>query len=116
VPSSTAPAVLKRYCDSHNIPCVIIYGTCVRTEDGRCTAHSAYLSKPFDQYADDTEILQELMDMSEKFIRKYPEQYLWFYKRFQYIAPDCPGEIRKRYPFYAFDPRPGFFRKQGEKK
>ena len=111
VPGSSAPAMLKRYCDAHNIPAVIIYGTSLRLADGRNTAHSEYLSKPFSEYADDREVMQELMQITEKYIRMYPEQYLWFYKRFQYIAPDCPEEIRKRYPEYAVDPRPEFFRK-----
>ena len=112
VPSSAAPAALKRYCDKHKLPAVIVYGTSLRLADGRNTAHSAYLSKPFGEYADDREVLQELMEISEKFIRMHPEQYLWFYKRFQYIPPDCPPEIRRRYPDYAAEPRASFFRKQ----
>ncbi|MBQ7207774.1 MAG: hypothetical protein IJS01_08260 [Lentisphaeria bacterium] len=111
VPSSTAPAALKRYCDAHKLPAVIVYGTSMRLEDGRNTAHSAYLPKPFDTYADDTEVLQELMKISEKFIRMHPEQYLWFYKRFQYIPPDCPEDLRRRYPDYAAAPKASFFRK-----
>ena len=83
----------------------------MRLEDGRNTAHSAYLPKPFDAYADDREVLQELMKISEKFIRMHPEQYLWFYKRFQYIPPDCPGDLRRRYPDYATVPKASFFRK-----
>ena len=116
VPSSTAPATLKRYCDAHGIPTVIIYGTSLRLADGRNTAHIEDLSKPFSEYADDREVLQELMQISEKYIRMYPDQYLWFYKRFQYIAPDCPEEIRKRYPEYAVIPRPEFFRKAGRQQ
>ena len=116
VASSTAPAMLKRYCDAHDIPAVIVYGTCVRLADGRNTAHSEYLSKPFDSYADDREVLQELMQISEKYIRRFPEQYLWFYKRFQYIPPETPEEIQKKYPPYARIPSPSFFRKQKKKK
>ena len=116
VPSSTAPAMLKRYCDAHDIPAVIVYGTCVRLADGRNTAHSEYLSKPFEEYTDDREVLQELMQISEKYIRQFPEQYLWFYKRFQYIKPDVPEEIRKKYPPYARIPSPSFFRKEKKRK
>ncbi len=111
VPSSTAPAGLKRYCDAHGIPAVIIYGTSVRHPDGRVVAHSRRLSRPFGEYADDAEVLQELMEISEEYIRRYPEQYLWWYHRFQYIPPDCPPELRSRYPFYAAVARPAFFRK-----
>ena len=110
VSSSAAPAVLKRFCDAEGIPAVIIYGTSVRHADGRVTAHSAKLSKPFSEYADDREVIQELMDISERFVRAYPEQYLWLYRRFQNIPPDCPPEIRARYPGYAKVTNSHFFR------
>ena len=111
VASSTAPAMLKRYCDAHDIPSAIVYGTCVRREDGTVEALSADLPRPFADYADDREVLQELMDISERFIREFPEQYLWFYRRFQYIPPDCPEETRRRYPDYAVSPGEKFYRK-----
>ena len=41
------------------------------------------------------------MDMSEEFIRKYPDQYLWFYRRFQYIPQGATDELKAKYPFYA---------------
>ncbi len=110
VSSSAAPAVLKKFCDAEGIPAVIIYGTSVRHADGRVTAHSAKLSKPFCEYADEREVIQELMDISERYIRAYPEQYLWFYRRFQNIPPDCPPEIRARYPGYAKVTNSHFFR------
>lgn len=116
VPSSTAPATLKRYCDAHDIPVVIIYGSCLRLADGRNTAHIEYLSKNFSEYAGDREVLQELMAISEKYIRNDPEQYLWFYKRFQYIMPGVSDEVRKRYPYYATDPDSGFFNRTARKK
>ena len=101
VASSTAPANLKSYCDAHDIPAVIIYGTSVRHADGKVYAHSAYLPKPFHEYKDEVEVLQALMDMSEEFIRKYPDQYLWFYRRFQYIPQGATDELKAKYPFYA---------------
>ena len=115
VPSSTAPAALKRYCDVHNVPAVIIYGSCPRLEDGRSVAHIEYLSKPFDQYADDREVIQELMVKAEADIRRYPEQYLWFYKRFQYIYPDASEEVKKKYPAYAVEPGATFFNRAAGK-
>lgn len=110
-PSSLAPATLLGYCRQHGIPARIVYGTCVRRADGRVVAHMDELSKPYDAYSDDQAIIQELMEMSERYIRRFPEQYLWMYKRFQYIPPDCPEETRKRYPFYAAEPGAKFFRK-----
>ena len=115
VPSSTAPAALKRYCDAHNVPAVIIFGSCPRLEDGRSVAHIEYLSKPFEQYADDREVIQELMVKAEADIRRYPDQYLWFYKRFQYICPDASEEVKKKYPAYAVEPSAAFFNRTAKK-
>ncbi|WP_158704166.1 lysophospholipid acyltransferase family protein [Victivallis lenta] len=111
VSSSTAPAHLMKYCIAHEIPAVIIYGTSVRHEDGRVHAHSAYLPKPFSEYGDETEVLQDLMNISEEYIRRYPDQYLWFYRRFQNIEPTCPEELKKRYPYYSKVVGPHFYRK-----
>ena len=111
VSSSTAPAHLMKYCIAHEIPAVIIYGTSVRHEDGRVHAHSAYLPKPFSESGDETEVLQDLMNISEEYIRRYPDQYLWFYRRFQNIEPTCPEELKKRYPYYSKVVGPHFYRK-----
>lgn len=111
VPSSTAPAHLMKYCVAHGLPAVIVYGTSVRHGDGRIYAHSEYLPKPFAEYRDETEVLQDLMKISESYIRQYPEQYLWFYSRFQYIEPTCPEALKKRYPYYARVVGPHFYRK-----
>lgn len=112
VPSSKAPATLARYCDAHGIPARIIYGTSVRLADGRVHAQMSFLAKPIGEYAGDEEIIQELMDISERFIRQYPEQYIWMYRRFWYIPPDCPDAIRRRYPFYGKIANRRFFRWQ----
>lgn len=111
-PGSVAPAMLKRYADAHGIPAVIIYGTSIRTPDGKITACFDYLPKPFADYADDREVVNDLMKITERYIRKYPEQYLWLYRRFQYIPPDAPPELRAKYPYYAIVPPETFFRKK----
>ena len=77
---------------------------------------SRELSKPFEEYADDAEVLQELLDISEEYIRKYPEQYLWLYHRFQHIPPDASDELKRRYPYYAKVPNAHFFSKTSVKK
>ena len=109
--SSLAPAVLKRYCDAHDIPTVLLYGTSIRLADGRIHAAIEELPRPFESYADDRAVIQEIMNISERHIRQNPEQYLWLYKRFQHIPPDAPAELRKRYPYYARVPDAKFFRK-----
>ncbi len=111
VASSVSPAVLKRYCDAHGIPSVIIFGATLRRPDGILHPVCVELPRPFEEYPDDRAVIQEMMKISESYIRRYPEQYLWLYKRFQHIPPDCPEELRKRYPYYAKVPSPNFFRK-----
>jgi len=111
VTSSLAPAALMKYCAAHHLPAVIIYGSCLRDKDDRLVAHSKYLSKPFAEYESEQAVIQELMDISETFIRQSPEQYLWMYHRFQNIHPDTPEELKRRYPFYARVAPPKFFSK-----
>ena len=60
-----------------------MYGVSLRHEDGKLYSMSRELSKPFEEYADDAEVLQELLDISEEYIRKYPEQYLWAHRRWR---------------------------------
>ncbi len=109
VVSSKAPVSLKRLCDTEKMPCVILYATCVRESDGKIHARLEGLPKPFEEYADDREVMQALMDISERYIREFPEQYLWFYHRFQHIPQDLPEEERRRYPYYAKVPPASFF-------
>lgn len=108
-PSSKAPAVLMRYCKTNHIPAVIVYGTSVRDENNRIVAHSATLSRPFEEYPDDTAVIEELMRLSERYIRQYPEQYVWFYKRFSYIPRDADDALRQRYPWYSEVASPSFY-------
>ncbi len=116
VTSSKSPASLKRFCDANNIPAVIMYGSSLREADGRVHSQVEYLPKPFEEYKTDEEVIQALMDLSEKYIRRYPEQYLWFYHRFQNIPPDAPEELRRRYPYYAAVPSPSFFDRREKNK
>lgn len=101
VASSKAPASLKRYCDAHGIPAVIIYGTSVRTAEGKVRAYAEWLPRDFSTYPSDEAVIEELMRISERYIRKYPEQYLWLYKRFMYIPPDAGEAETARFPDYA---------------
>lgn len=109
VPSSPAPAEIKMYCDKHGIPVEILFGVSLRREDGRVESFCEPLSKPFEQYASAQEVLQECMNISERYIRQYPEQYLWLYRRFQHIPQDASPEIRARFPYYAKEASRGFY-------
>ena len=116
VPSSTGPAVLKKYCDVRGIPCAIMFGVSLRHEDGKLYSLSEDLPKPFEEYESEAEILQDILNISEKYIKLYPEQYLWLYKRFQHIPPDATGELKARYPYYAKVPNAHFFSKLANKE
>ena len=108
VASSAAPAVLMRYCRSANIPAVIFYAVCVR-ENKRLRVYLQELAKPFDEYASDQEVIQELMRITEDCIRRYPDQYVWLYRRFRYIPREASEEQIKRFPYYAENVKPSFY-------
>ena len=107
VASSPAPFTLRQRIKN----CHIYYGTAAKV-DGRYIALTETLSKKFEDYKDDHEFLQEFMDLTERYIRQYPEQYLWLYKRFQYIPKDVDEATRKRYPYYAKEPSESFYRRR----
>ena len=111
VPGSAAPLVLQKYCDARDIPCTVMYGTCLRKEDGKLYSMHEELPKSPSEYQTEAEMLQDLLNIAEKYIRQYPEQYLWLYHRFQYIPPEAPEEIKKRFPYYAKVANAHFFSK-----
>ena len=84
-------------------------GSCIRKPDGRFHATMRKLPKPLSEYTSEKEITQDIMTISEDLIRMAPEQYLWLYKRFQYIPPDAPESIRAKFPDYACVPSERFF-------
>ena len=90
---------MKRYCDAHHIPTVLLYGTSIRHADGRIHATVEELPRPFEEYADDRAVVQEIMNMSERYIRQTPEQYLWLYRRFRKRAVNPHGSsAANRFP------------------
>ncbi len=103
-PVSQSPAVFARKLNAN-----VAVGGSIRRPDGKYDAYLFPLSKRGAEYSSDLELTEEIMKVSEMLIRKAPEQYLWMYKRFQHIPPDCPEELRKRYPDYARVPDEGFF-------
>ena len=109
--SSASPSVIKAYCEKNDIPVVMLYAACIRDDDGVIHARAEYLSKPFAEYADSTEMLNELMAYTEKYIRLYPEHYLWAYPRFRYIPMEATEEEASRYPDYAERTTEKFYRK-----
>ena len=113
VTASRAPATLWNYCRSNGIPAKVIYGTTLRSGK-TLTPKMEFLSKDYSEYPDETAIIQELTAITEKYVRSYPEQYLWLYQRFKYIPRDIAPELRSRYPFYAKEPDNKFFSRCAE--
>ena len=95
-PSSILHAVLARRLD---IP--VIVGATVRDKDGNFLLEVETLPKETKDYGSDHELAQDVLKASEKLIRKYPEQYLWNYKRWRRIPENASDAIRQRFPYYA---------------
>lgn len=74
------------------------------------------LPKPANEYSSDEELIQALMKLLEDLIRKYPEQYLWMYKRWNYIPKDLDEETKQRFPFYAEEVTERFFNDRAPKE
>lgn len=95
VPTSRAPAFFGRKL---NIELAV--GGCVR-QNGKYIIFMETLPKKTSEYNSDEELIQALMDLTESIIRKYPDQYTWFYRRFQYIPQEASAGLAAKYPFYA---------------
>ncbi len=95
VTCSRGPAML---CRKLNVPAVCF--ACLR-QPGGFIMDAARMSRPIDRYDSDHDVTQELISIQERWIHKYPEQYMWFYKRWRYIPQGLPVVEQKRYPDYA---------------
>jgi len=93
--TSRAPAALARRLRLEICP-----GMLVR-EQGRLRLLPVQMPKPTAAYASDEELTRDLMAVNEQLIRRHPEQYVWFYKRWRYVPAEIPAELRKRFPYYA---------------
>ncbi len=95
---SRAPAVLSR-----RLRMAVHVGACIRHEEG-FRIHTESLPLLPEEYPDDGALLQAIMNANEALIRRFPDRYVWTYRRWRYVPPDLPEELRRRYPSYA---RPG---------
>ncbi len=96
VPTSPAPAYLGKKFDVS-----VCIGGAVINQDNIYELFIDELDHPFESYPDDESIIRELLEKTQALARKYPEQYLWMYKRFQYIPKDATEDVKKLFPFYA---------------
>lgn len=73
--------------------------SCLHTDKGLKLSFSM-IDIPEDM-TDEIQLTQLLLKVNEEQIRRNPEQWLWNYERFRYLAPNLTREQQKRMPFYA---------------
>ena len=105
VSSSRAPAMLAR-----KLGYEIILLEYIRV-GRKYTTFTKTLSKPIPAYESDQELIQDLMTATENIVNKYPEQYLWLYKRYQHIPETANEMMIDNFPFYAKKVTPNFYQK-----
>ena len=110
VPCSKSPAEFYRICSQEGTKARVFFGVTLRGEDDKLHAKCVALSKPEEEY-ETQEMIQELISITEKYIRKYPEQYIWLYKRFAHIPRGLDEAKVKRYPYYARLVKESFYSK-----
>ena len=111
VPVSRMPATLGKR--KGNFP---YFGGVLRDpETGHLHSYINVLPKPIEEYETDEEIIADFMKLTEDMIRKYPDQYLWFYKRFQNIPREATPELQAKYPNYAIVTSDRFYDKNAPK-
>ncbi len=79
----------------------IVSGACVKQADGNFTLCLQPLPKPAWEYSGVAELTAAILETNAQLIRRYPEQYLWIYRRWRYIPANLAPELRQRFPFYA---------------
>ncbi len=94
VATSRMPALFARKLDVR-----VATGCCVRVGN-KYRIFTEELPRKASEYASDEELIQDIVSINEKYVRLYPEQYLWMYKRWLYI-PENAGTLSGRYPYYA---------------
>ena len=105
VSSSRAPATLAR-----RLGYEIVLLEYIRIER-KYTIYTKTLPKSTSAYESDQELIQDLMIATEKIVNKYPEQYLWLYKRYQHIPETADKTTIGNFPFYAKKVTPHFYNK-----
>ena len=77
--------------------CPLFVAACLHLGDGRYRAMT-FAHLPGGSGLSEEDTTRWLADQMSKMILKYPEQWLWMYRRWRHIRP---GDDPARYPFYA---------------
>ena len=88
------PASLARKMNT-----MLMLVNCKRTKDGfeLCMKH---LPKKVEEYKDDNELSEAVLQRMEEFVRDAPEQWVWLYKRWNYVPMNW-ADKKDKYPYYA---------------
>ena len=79
---------------------MMVFG-CIRQADGNYRMEYEPLEKPSGEYGDDYEASCAILRAYERLIRRFPEQYLWSYRRWREVPRDADEETARRFPYYA---------------
>jgi len=92
---SRAPIALARKTGAS-----MIMAWCVQDRPDQWTTTFEPLVDEPGTIGSDEELAALVNARTEALVRRFPEEYLWLYKRWRYIPPDWDGD-RSRYPWYA---------------
>lgn len=95
-PTSRLPAMLARRL---KLPILVV--ACVRGPDGRLQLISEALPRDIATYPDDAGLTQDILKATEALVRRYPEQYIWLYRRWRRIPANAPAALAAQFPYYA---------------
>lgn len=98
VPVTPLPAMLAI---RSGVP--VITTATIRKEDGTFKLIVRNVPIPEGEQ-DNVSVTQAIMKANEEIIRQYPEQYNWFYKRWNFLPPDTEENMianLTRFPYYA---------------
>ncbi len=99
VPTSPAPAVL-----ASRLKIQLLTAEVFRNPDGKYTLAFKKLDAvlpPKPSQEEIAHITQLILKENEEVIRRHPEQYSWFYRRWNSIPADISPELVPKFPFYA---------------
>lgn len=102
VPTSSLPA---RMAIMENVS--VLIGSVCRNPDRTFTMRATVIHAGEEQ--DEMKLTSRILNEIEKLVRLCPEQYLWMYKRFQYIPAEAEETLRQKYPPYATVAGPTFY-------
>jgi len=95
---SRAPATFAR-----RIGVPVIALCCVRDDSDRLHFKAVALPRPGAEYESDDALIADINRQTEIWIREYPDQYLWLYRRWLYRPENIDAATRAKYPYYSKD-------------